>query len=205
MRCASVVIAHPRPGILHSLTNVLGRQYAFEVVATCRDGKECIDAIRRLVPDIALIAISLPDVSGLEILAIANSEGFPTQFVFFAASVENGEPVISAAAGAYPVLPKDAAIETLAQSLRQLMSRQSGSSALPSDQTGAIMVYENLLTDRQRQIMSLVSQGLSNKEIGRRLKLSDGTISVHLHRIYGRLEINNRTALAALALLSKRK
>ena len=57
-----------------------------------------------------------------------------------------------------------------------------------------------VLTDRERQIMRLVSEGLSNKEIGRRLNISDGTIKQHLHHIYQKLEISNRTVLAALAI-----
>jgi DNA-binding NarL/FixJ family response regulator len=55
------------------------------------------------------------------------------------------------------------------------------------------------LTQRERQIMRLVSEGLSNKEIGRRLNIGDGTIKVHLHNIFQKLEIRNRTVLAALA------
>jgi two-component system nitrate/nitrite response regulator NarL len=57
-----------------------------------------------------------------------------------------------------------------------------------------------VLTDRERQIMRLVSEGLSNKEIGRRLNIADGTIKVHLHHIFQKLEISNRTLLAALAV-----
>jgi two-component system nitrate/nitrite response regulator NarL len=65
------------------------------------------------------------------------------------------------------------------------------------------VVTENVLavlTDRERQIMRLVSEGLSNKEIGRRLNVSDGTIKVHLHHIFQKLEISNRTLLAAFAI-----
>ena len=58
----------------------------------------------------------------------------------------------------------------------------------------------SLLTERERQIMRLVSEGLSNKAIGRRLNIADGTIKVHLHNIFQKLEINNRTLLAALAI-----
>jgi two-component system nitrate/nitrite response regulator NarL len=57
-----------------------------------------------------------------------------------------------------------------------------------------------VLTDRERQIISLVSEGLSNKEIGRRLNIADGTIKVHLHHIFQKLEISNRTLLAALVI-----
>jgi two-component system nitrate/nitrite response regulator NarL len=58
----------------------------------------------------------------------------------------------------------------------------------------------SVLTDRERQIMRLVSEGLSNKEIGRRLNITDGTIKVHLHHIFQKLEISNRTVLAAIAI-----
>ena len=58
----------------------------------------------------------------------------------------------------------------------------------------------NELTDRERQILRLVSEGLSNKEIARRLKITDGTIKVHLKHIFQKLKVGNRTALAALNL-----
>jgi len=54
------------------------------------------------------------------------------------------------------------------------------------------------LTDRERQIVRLVSEGLSNKEIGRRLKITDGTIKVHLHHVFEKLQVSNRTALVAI-------
>jgi DNA-binding CsgD family transcriptional regulator len=66
-----------------------------------------------------------------------------------------------------------------------------------------IAIAENVLTvmtARERQIMSLVSEGLSNKEIGRRLNIADGTIKVYLHHIFQKFEISNRTPLAALVI-----
>ncbi|MBV9242434.1 MAG: response regulator transcription factor [Acidobacteria bacterium] len=57
------------------------------------------------------------------------------------------------------------------------------------------------LTDRERQIICLVTEGLSNKKIGRGLNVTEGTIKVHLHNIFGKLGVSNRTELAALALL----
>src|ERR1700688_3839711 len=137
MRCTSVVIADRHPVVLQGLTKLLGAQSGFNVVACCSDGTNCIEAIRSLVPDIAILDISMPGLTGLEILAIANSEDLSTRLVFFTASVVDPD---------------------------------------------------------------LVSEGLSNKAIGRRLNIAGGTIKVHLHHIYQKLEINNRTVLAALAL-----
>jgi two-component system nitrate/nitrite response regulator NarL len=82
-----------------------------------------------------------------------------------------------------------------------LGERAAASSDQMTQQQSA--VTENVLTvltDREQQIVSLVSEGLSNKEIGRRLNISHGTIRVHLHNIYQKLEIRNRTVLAAMAL-----
>ena len=94
--------------------------------------------------------------------------------------------------------------EILVQSLRQVADGQRLLPLLPSDQTVPreqrnVTITENVLTvltDR----MALVSEGLSTKEIGRRLNIADGTIKVHLHHIFQKLEISNRTVLAALAI-----
>jgi two-component system nitrate/nitrite response regulator NarL len=161
-----------------------------------------------LLPDIAIFDISMPGLTGLEILAVANSESLPTRLVFFTASIEDRELVESAAEGAYGVIPKDVAPDILVQSLRQVAEGQRLLPLPSSGQTetqarGSIAIAESVLTvltDRERQIMGLVSEGLSNKEIGRRLNIADGTIKVHLHHIFQKLEISNRTVLAALAI-----
>src|SRR5260370_33790604 len=208
MRCTSVVIADQHPVVLRGLTNILGAASGFKVVASCTDGTHCIQAIRSLAPDIAIIDIAMPGLTGLEILAIANRESLSTRLVVFTASVEDRELAISAEAGAYGVIPKDVAPEILVQSLRQGAHGHRPLPLPPPDQTlpreqGNVAITENVLTvltDRERQIMRLVSEGLSNKEIGRRLNIVDGTIKVHLHHIFQKLEISNRTVLAALAI-----
>jgi two-component system nitrate/nitrite response regulator NarL len=206
MRWTSVVIADRHPVVLQGLTNILGAQSGFNIVACCSDGTNCIEAIRSLVPDIAILDISMPGLTGLEVLAIVNSESLSTRLVFFTASVEDRELVILAATGAYGVILKDVAPEVLVQSLRQVADGKRLPPLLSSDQTvrrEQIAITENVLavlTDRERQIMRLVSEGLSNKAIGRRLNIAGGTIKVHLHHIYQKLEINNRTVLAALAI-----
>src|SRR2546430_14223967 len=133
MHCTSVVIADHHPVVLQGLTNILGTASGFKVVACCSDGTDCIEAIRSLAPDIAIIDISMPGLTGLEILAIANSESLSTRLVFFTASVEDRELVISAEAGAYGVLLKDVAPEILVQSLRQVAVGQRLLALLPSD------------------------------------------------------------------------
>jgi two-component system, NarL family, nitrate/nitrite response regulator NarL len=206
MRCTSVVIADRYPVVLLGLSAVLVAHRGFNIVASCSDGPSCIEALRNLVPDIAILDVSMPGVTGLEILSIVNSENLSTRLVFLTASDEDSELVMSAAADGYSVIPKDVAPELLVQSLRQIAEGQRQLPLLSSDQAmprGQSAITENALTtltDRERQIMRLVSEGLSNKEIGRRLNIADGTIKVHLHNIFQKLEISNRTVLAALAI-----
>ena len=204
MRFIRVVIADRHPVVLQGLSNVLGAEHDFRVVASCVDGASCIEAIRTFVPEIAILDISLPDVPAQEVLAIVRSENLATRLVFFTASVEDRELLMLVSAGACGVISKDAEPEHLVQNLRQIAERQR---ALTSADEAARLVEgaiaDNVLktlTDRERQIMRLVSEGLSNKEIGRRLNITDGTIKVHLHNIFQKLAINNRTVLAALAI-----
>ena len=79
MRRTSVVIADRHPVVLQGLMKVLETQPDFTVVACCSDGMSCIEAMRNLMPDIAILEISIPELTGLEILDIANSENLATR------------------------------------------------------------------------------------------------------------------------------
>ena len=206
MRSTNIVIADRHPVVLHGLRHVLGEQVDFKILASCSDGMSCVEAIRSLSPDIALLDSSMPDVTGIEMLAILNSERLATRLVFFVADLDERSVMMLGAAGAYGVILKDTATEVLVQALRRVARYQrplpfaSTDQAAPREQAAVAEKSLMVLTDRERQIMLLVSEGLSNKEIGRRLNIADGTIKVHLHHIFQKLEIGNRTVLAALAI-----
>ena len=76
MRCSSAVMADHHPVVLQGLTNILGAESGFQVVASCSDGRNCIQAIRSLAPDIAIIYISMPGLTGLEIRHRQQRESF---------------------------------------------------------------------------------------------------------------------------------
>ena len=207
MRGTRLVIADRHPIVLRGLTSLFESHRDFAIVASCHDGASCVEAIRNLAPDVALLEDSLSDVTASEILAIANAENLSTRLVFFTASVENGDLAAAIATGACSVISKYASPETLLQSLRLVAERINLLPELSPDLaptgkelTGAVEDMLAVLTDREREIMRLVSEGLSNKAVARRLNNSQGTIKVHLHHIYQKLEINNRTVLAALAI-----
>jgi len=201
MCCFSVLIADQYPVVLQGLSSVLGTLPDFTVVARCTDKETLIDAIRIFMPDIAILDISMPGIGWREIHSIANSKSLgmrSTRVVLFTASAEEDKLVTLATAGAYGFIAKDAEPELLVQALRQVAN---GQRLLPLSRSGRASTGRNarLLTERERQIMRWVSEGLSNKEIARQLNISEGTIKVHLHHIFEKLAIKHRTALVALA------
>jgi two-component system, NarL family, nitrate/nitrite response regulator NarL len=147
----------------------------------------------------------MPGLTALKNSSVVNLDGRSTRVVFFVPA-EGYELVLSSAFDGCSIVPKDALPETLVRSLLQIASGQtivpqsSTDQVMPAVQGGNSENALAVLTDRERQIMRLVSEGLSNKEIGRRLNIADGTIKVHLHHIFQKLEISNRTALAALVI-----
>jgi two-component system, NarL family, nitrate/nitrite response regulator NarL len=203
----SVVVADRHPLLLQGVATVLAADDDLEVVASCADAASCIEAIRTLAPDIAILDSTMPELMDM---ALKNSFGVTggsqTTRLVFLIPVEDCELLLPSAFDSCSVLLKDTSPEALLHSLRQVASGERVVPQSWADQDApAVQAASSdnalaVLTDRERQIMRLVSEGLSNKEIGRRLNLADGTIKVHLHHIFQKLEISNRTALAALAI-----
>ena len=200
----SIVVADCDPVFLHGLINILQSEGIFDVVASCCDGIKCLQAIRDLSPDIALLDCSMPILSGVKVLATSIAEGSRTRILLLAAAREQVS-TFATAIDAYGVVPRDVLPEVLIHDLREVAAGRRLSIRAPHAGEARTTPYtsENtlaMLTERERQIVKLVSSGLSNKEVGRQLNLRAGTIKVHLHNIYQKLEINNRTTLTALAV-----
>jgi len=203
MSRTTVVIADRHPVVLCGLGVLLGAHRDFRIVASCSDGPGCVEALRNLAPDLAIVDVALPGLSGLDLISVTNSERLQTRLVFFAASGQDRELVVASAINGHNLLSKEMAPEEFLEALRQIASGQGVTPSFRPEQ--ALPVDHGLesalttLTDRERQIARLVSEGLSNKAIGRRLNITDGTIKVHLHHVFQKLQVSNRTVLAALA------
>jgi two-component system, NarL family, nitrate/nitrite response regulator NarL len=199
-----VLIADGCPVFLCGLISVLRAERDFDVVARCCNGVESLKAIRDLSPDIALLDSSMRIGSGINVLASAISGGSRTRVVLLAAPAEL-QSIFAVASGAYGIVPRDVLPEVLIRDLRQVAAGRRlfiRASQRGEERTVTVTSETALagLTKRERQIAKLVSAGLPNKEVGRQLNLTAGTIKVHLHNIFSKLAINNRAALTALAV-----
>jgi len=202
-----LVIADGHPIVLRGLLNLLGSAGDFNVVATCSSGTECIRAIRQLRPQLALVDMAMPGLDGVEILGLVTSEQLPTRIVLLCASAEEYDLRHAAVRGAQGILFKNSTPDLLRQGLREVAFGRkwlphtfvSGALGPQREQQNHAAAVPNL-TDREQAVMLLASEGQSNKQIARHLGVVEGTIKMHLHNVYQKTAISNRTGLAALAI-----
>ena len=207
-RAISIVVADDHPVVLRGVVGILESSKDMKVVAACGDGVAAVKAIKKYAPDVALLDIAMGGLNGLEVLSSITADGHATSVVFLTATATDGQLLAAVERGAKGLLLKETATNDLIRCIRAVAT---GRRWLPADLLDAARLREDRrkaisdrlaqsLTSRERQVMLLVAQSLSNKEIGRRLDLSEGTIKIHLHNIYQKVGVNNRTALATLTL-----
>src|SRR3954469_24709380 len=117
MRRVRLVIADRRPIVLQGFASLFAAQTNLEVVASCLDGASCLEAVRNLTPDVALVEDGFHDVTALEMLAVVNAENLRTRLVVYTASVARGDLATAIAAGACSAISMRESPETLMQSL----------------------------------------------------------------------------------------
>jgi two-component system nitrate/nitrite response regulator NarL len=204
----SIVVADDHPVVLHGVAGILRVQADMNILAACSDGASAANAIQQFAPAVAVLDIAMPGVSGLDVLSSVVASGSDTKIVFLTALATDDQILTAIANGAKGIVLKDAAFESLVACVREVAAGRQWfpvdlvETALRRDtqQRAESRRFVQRLTEREQEIVLLVAEGLSNKEIARRINLTEGTIKIHLHNIYDKLEVPNRTALTALAI-----
>jgi DNA-binding NarL/FixJ family response regulator len=198
----SVVVANGQPAVLRDITATLKSNSDMTVVAGCSDGTAGLEAISLLTPTVAVLDF----ITGLDVLASIAAARCTTKMVLLTASYP--ELLAAFARGAEGVLFNESIPAELVPCVRRVAAGEHWlplyliDAALERDRqcrsTRRLML--DSLSQREQQIVMMVSDGLSNKAVGRRADLAEGTVKVHLHNIYRKLGVNNRTALTAMAV-----
>jgi DNA-binding NarL/FixJ family response regulator len=204
---SSVVVADDHPIVLRGIVELLRSTEDMDVIGTFHNGRSALDGIRKHDPDLAVLDISMPDLSGLDVLDAIAGEKRLTKVVFLTASITDGQVLTAFARGAKAILLKDTVPDDLVRCVRTVAE---GSKWFPADLVDAALQRATgrrfrsgeivqTLTAREREIMCLVAEGLANKEVAWRLGVSEGTVKIHLHNIYRKVGVQNRTALSVFA------
>jgi DNA-binding NarL/FixJ family response regulator len=205
-----VVLADDHPLLLAGLRALLQPQPGVEVVAVAQDGATALEMIRAHEPEIAVLDICMPQLSGLEVLEALKVDDLATRVVMLTASASDEQIMTAVERGAWGFLLKEWALDTLTECLKAVASGQRW---LPDELVASAVRRatecreknvqpERVLTTREYEIARLIAQGLSNKHIARALAIAVGTVKIHLHNMYEKLGGANRTSLAVLMLKS---
>ncbi len=212
-----VVVVDDEALVRSGFQMILNASDGIQVVATA-EGAQAADVIRCEMPDVVLLDIRMPDVDGLTVLRQIQTLPAPPH-VAMLTTFDTDEYILTALhSGAAGFLLKDTEPEQLAQLVRTLAAggvvmSPKASRALLRSHPGAGAPQDadvarvGLLSDRERDVLVLVAEGLSNADIGTRIHLSAGTVKDHVSSILTKLRVSSRVQAALLAeragLLSK--
>ena len=182
------------------LKNFISLSPEFKVLDTFKSAEEAIDDLPKLKPDIVIMDISLPGMNGIECIRQIKDKSPGTQFMMFTV-YENDEKVFEALkAGASGYLLKNTGLVQLIESLKELHNGGSPMSAniarklVTLFRTGQKQTTSlEILSNRENEILQLLSKGLLYKEIADELTISVSTVRQHIHHIYEKLHVQNRT------------
>ena len=185
-------------------------QRNIEVIGIAADGKEGIQLIKEVTPDVILLDLRMPDMSGLEVLKTLREDKITIPVVILTTSNEESDLIKALRSGAQGYLLKDMEPDELVGALRDI---QKGKNVVAQDLTDALarMVQGETpiedekgpfseLTPREREILCLLAEGQSNKLIARNLGISDGTVKLHVKAILRKLGIHSRVEAAVIAV-----
>jgi DNA-binding NarL/FixJ family response regulator len=176
-----------------------------EVSIEAQDGDELLTALRRQPVEVVVCDIRMPRRSGLEVVRALRELGDMTPVLLLTTFDDPALLRAAVAAGAQGFMLKDAEPEVLKQTLLRLAAGETLLSpcSLPAEVPGDLLPVTARLSPRELAILRLVAGGYSNKEIGKALGISDGTVKNHLSDILRKLEARDRTHAVLKAIAAR--
>jgi two-component system nitrate/nitrite response regulator NarL len=199
-----VAVADDHPLMLDALEWLFKSQPDIVLVARCTSGAEAVAALVEHRPDILLLDLKMPGKDGFEVLRARIQADVPTQVVLLTGEVTERQTLEAIRLGIRGVILKDAPTSLLLQCIRtvhgggQWFERQAVHTALSTmlkREYGAQLVTKAGLTQREIEIVQAVATGMRNKAIAKKLHVTEGTVKVHLHNIYEKLNVRTRVEL----------
>ena len=206
-----VVIADDHGLICEGLRMVLERG-GMEVVGVASTGRQAVELTAAAKPEVLILDIRMPDMDGLEALAEVKNQGLPVSVIMLT-SFDTPEYLAQAVArGAAGFLSKSADVKGIPQAVRsvaageaivdrQLLQAALDTSTRPTmEERGFSRRSANDLTEQELRVLKLVAEGLDNSSIAVSLGVSRNTVKTHVHNIFSKLGVSDRTQAAILAM-----
>ncbi|MEV7543374.1 response regulator transcription factor [Streptomyces sp. NPDC089915] len=202
-----VLLVDDHQVVRRGLRTFLEVQEDIEVVGEAADGAEGTDRAEELRPDVILMDVTMPGTDGIEALRRLRDLGNPARVLVVTSFTEQRTVVPALRAGAAGYLYKDIDPDALAGAIRSvhaghvLLQPEVAEALLAAqDDQGAPAGRPGALTDREREVLGLIADGRSNREIARALVLSEKTVKTHVSNILMKLDLSDRTQAALWAV-----
>jgi DNA-binding NarL/FixJ family response regulator len=197
-----ILIADDHAVVRQGLSTFLSMDVEFEVIGEAKNGVQAVDLARMLQPDIVLMDLLMPEMSGIEAIGLLRRELPDTEIIALTDTLEDDSIVRAVRAGAIGYLLKDFESDDL---IRAIKAAARGQVQLSPDATLRLMRELRVpdsplaLTGRERDVLRLLGQGKSNKEIAQALVIGEKTVKTHVSNILGKLKVASRTQAALYA------
>lgn len=182
-----IVLAEDQRMMLGALGSLLDLEEDMEVIGKASNGEEVIELVEKLQPDICIMDIEMPIKSGLDAAEILKDQ--PCKIIILTTFARSGYFERARKAGVSGYLLKDSPSEDLATSIRTIMD---GRRIYAPELVDLAYADENPLTERESQVMELIAEGRSTKEIAKELFITTGTVRNYISTILDKLEVGNR-------------
>ncbi|MEZ5155200.1 MAG: response regulator transcription factor [Solirubrobacterales bacterium] len=197
----SVLLAEDHPVVRTGLVELLGSEPDIEIVGAVGDGVAALAALEEHDPDVVILDVTMPEMDGIEATRRISATAPERKVVILTASADRDQMLRAIDAGALGYMLKDASPEDLIEGVR---TAARGDSPLDPKVARELLADRRQsrapqLTDREREVLSLVGDGMPNKLIARRLEISEKTVKAHLTRVYAELGVTDRTQAALWA------
>jgi two-component system, NarL family, nitrate/nitrite response regulator NarL len=200
-----VLIAEEHPLYREGVVRAIKERPELELVGEAADGGQALTLINELQPDVAVLDVKMPELDGLQVANAVARDALRTRVLMLSAFLERQIVFQAVAAGAAGYLSKDADRLEITDAI--LAVHRGDTVLAPEVQAGVAAEVRSRwrpdvpsLSERERQVLELIAEGMSAPEIGRHLYVSTATVKSHLQSLYEKLEVSERAAAVAVAM-----
>jgi DNA-binding NarL/FixJ family response regulator len=203
----NVVLADDHAIVLQGLRHLFESYEDFRVVACCQDAASALAEARGGACDVLVLDLRMPGLGGLDVLRSLEQDPKPCRTVLLTATISDEDVLEAVNRGAHGVVLKESSPESLIDCVRRVARGEScldepliaRARTQTARRESTLKAVTEVLTPREIDIVRMIAQGLRNKPIADRLSISEGTVKIHLHNVYEKLQIDGRLALMLYA------